>query len=290
MKRILIPLLAALALPIAVNAEVDPKVHNLCKEVTDYMGCVKGNSKNNSWNPFKKTAKKDKSKEEIDLEATKLGRVGLQIYILKEDFIIATVIREGPADKVGIKNQDKIISIDNLSIKGMDINEVIKLLRGQKGTKVSLKIDREGLLINKTLTRDIIDDPLSPVSLFEKPPSIQSLSDSLSGSDTTLGEYDNYFKEVLAEVFWHKGKSYTASQSCPSGQNMYWWISGLRRRKVTEMGCMTPDQYKVAELEWKMKKLNQKVRANSFNNAANSINNLKMQQRINANTYSNSGY
>ena len=39
MRKLLIPLLAALALPTAVNAEVNPKVHNLCKDVSDYMGC-----------------------------------------------------------------------------------------------------------------------------------------------------------------------------------------------------------------------------------------------------------
>ena len=63
---------------------------------------------------------------------------------------------------------------------------------------------------------------------------------------------------------------------------MYWWISGFFRRKVTEMGCMTPEEFKLAELEMKMKQLNNKVRSNSFFNAANSINNLKMRQ--------NSGY
>ena len=45
MKRLLLPLIAALALPTAVNANVDPEVHNLCKDVKDYIGCVKANSK-----------------------------------------------------------------------------------------------------------------------------------------------------------------------------------------------------------------------------------------------------
>ena len=63
MKRFLIPLLAAITLPTAVTASVDPKVHNLCKEVTDYMGCVKANSKKEGWNPFNKTAKEKKSKK-----------------------------------------------------------------------------------------------------------------------------------------------------------------------------------------------------------------------------------
>ena len=45
MKRFILPLLAALALPTAVNANVDPAIHNLCKDVSDYMGCVKANKR-----------------------------------------------------------------------------------------------------------------------------------------------------------------------------------------------------------------------------------------------------
>ena len=41
MKRLLLPLLAALALPTAVNANVEPEVHKLCIPATDYLGCVK---------------------------------------------------------------------------------------------------------------------------------------------------------------------------------------------------------------------------------------------------------
>ncbi len=45
MKGFLLSLLAALALPTAVYAEVTDEIHNRCKDVSDYMGCVKANSK-----------------------------------------------------------------------------------------------------------------------------------------------------------------------------------------------------------------------------------------------------
>ena len=44
MKRLLLPLLAALAFPTAVNANVDPEVHKLCLPAADYLGCVKAMS------------------------------------------------------------------------------------------------------------------------------------------------------------------------------------------------------------------------------------------------------
>ena len=41
MKCLLLPLLAALALPTAINANVNPEVHKLCLPAADYLGCVK---------------------------------------------------------------------------------------------------------------------------------------------------------------------------------------------------------------------------------------------------------
>ena len=41
MKRLLLPLLAALALPTAVEANIDPKVAEFCLKAADFAGCVK---------------------------------------------------------------------------------------------------------------------------------------------------------------------------------------------------------------------------------------------------------
>ena len=41
MKRLLLPLIAALAFPTAVNAGVNHEIHKLCKDAKDYVGCVK---------------------------------------------------------------------------------------------------------------------------------------------------------------------------------------------------------------------------------------------------------
>ena len=43
MKCLLLPLLAALALPTSVNANVDAEVHKKCLEARDYAGCVNTN-------------------------------------------------------------------------------------------------------------------------------------------------------------------------------------------------------------------------------------------------------
>ena len=45
MHRLLIPFLAAVTLPTAVNANVDPQVNEMCLKATDYKGCVELNTK-----------------------------------------------------------------------------------------------------------------------------------------------------------------------------------------------------------------------------------------------------
>ena len=45
MRKLLIPLLAAVALPTAVNAGISDELHMKCLEARDYAGCVNTNKK-----------------------------------------------------------------------------------------------------------------------------------------------------------------------------------------------------------------------------------------------------
>ena len=86
---------------------------------------------------------------------------GVGIQILKDSesgfLIIVSPIAGSPASESGIKAKDKIISIDNISTKSLDIEGAVKLIRGKKGTKVNLEILRNGSIFNKTLVRKKIE-------------------------------------------------------------------------------------------------------------------------------------
>ena len=86
---------------------------------------------------------------------------GVGIQILKDSesgfLIIVSPIAGSPASESGIQAQDKIISIDNISTKSLDIEGAVKLIRGKKGTKVNLEIMRNGSIFNKTLVRKKIE-------------------------------------------------------------------------------------------------------------------------------------
>ena len=86
---------------------------------------------------------------------------GIGIQIIKDnendDLLIVSPIEGAPASKAGIKAKDKIISIDNISTKGMDIEQAVRLIRGKVGTKVNLGISRNGIKIYKSLLRQKIE-------------------------------------------------------------------------------------------------------------------------------------
>ena len=88
-----------------------------------------------------------------------LTGVGIQIAKDKESdsIIIISPIEGTPAYEAGIKAKDIILSIDNVSTKGLNIEDAVKLIRGRRGTKVKLEILRNGNSFYKSLLRERIE-------------------------------------------------------------------------------------------------------------------------------------
>jgi carboxyl-terminal processing protease len=85
------------------------------------------------------------------------GGIGSQIGT-KGDYIMITDPYEGyPAQKEDLRAGDVLLEVEGKSVKGKNSSDISKLLKGQPGTKVVLKIKREGAgELVKTLTREEI--------------------------------------------------------------------------------------------------------------------------------------
>lgn len=86
--------------------------------------------------------------------------IGVQFNILKDTIAVVSPISGGPSEKLGIRSGDKIVVIEDTVVAGIGIKnrDVISKLRGDKGTKVRVKIYRRGVknLIEYTIVRDKI--------------------------------------------------------------------------------------------------------------------------------------
>lgn len=77
----------------------------------------------------------------------------------KEGYIsIVSPIKGSPAEKAGLQPNDTITKVDDKSIQGMSVTDAVLLIRGEKGTKVTLTIQRPGQdkPMQVTITRDEI--------------------------------------------------------------------------------------------------------------------------------------
>ena len=86
------------------------------------------------------------------------GGLGIEISIKDGILTVISPIEDTPAFRAGIKAGDQILKIDDKYTKDLSIMDAVKRMRGQKGTKVTLTIMREGFEKAKEfpLVRDVI--------------------------------------------------------------------------------------------------------------------------------------
>lgn len=73
--------------------------------------------------------------------------IGIQFNVLTDTLYVIQVIPGGPSEKVGLMAGDRIIEVDDTLIAGvkMKTNDIMKRLRGPKGTEVRVKVLRNNL-------------------------------------------------------------------------------------------------------------------------------------------------
>ncbi|MEI7907129.1 MAG: S41 family peptidase, partial [Bacteroidota bacterium] len=84
--------------------------------------------------------------------------IGVEFSIVNDTITVVQPIGGGPSASLGIMSNDKIVRIDGKSSVGFTTEQVMKGLKGPKGTKVSVSIARSGIkeLLEFEIVRDII--------------------------------------------------------------------------------------------------------------------------------------
>ena len=97
--------------------------------------------------------------KEIQVETKgEFGGVGIQIGIKDNRLAVIAPIEGTPAHKAGIRAGDFIVKVNEESTKDLTLMDAVQRMRGPKGTKVNLTIQREGApeLLQFSLVRDLI--------------------------------------------------------------------------------------------------------------------------------------
>ena len=124
--------------------------------------------------------------------------IGVQFNMMQDTLMVIQPVTNGPSEKVGIIAGDRIVSVNDTAIAGVNMSkeEIMKRLRGPKGTKVNLGVIRSGIKdrLNFTVVRDKI--PVKSVdATYMIRPGIGFIRIGNFGSQT----YDE-FKESLEKL------------------------------------------------------------------------------------------
>lgn len=122
-----------------INGAIDGMVQALDDPYTDYMS-------------------KDESELFQGSISSSFEGIGAEIQEREGTIVVVSPIKGSPAEKAGLRPNDKILAVDKESLQGMSSNEAVLLIRGKKGTKVTLTIERHENEepIEVTITRDEI--------------------------------------------------------------------------------------------------------------------------------------
>ena len=117
--------------------------------------------------------------------------IGITFNILKDTLLVLSTVPGGPSEKVGLQAGDRIITIDGKNVAGIGLknDDVMKMLRGEKGTQVDLKVNRRN-------SRELLDF----IIIRDKIP-IYSLDASYMINDETGYIKINRFSATTVEEF-----------------------------------------------------------------------------------------
>lgn len=111
--------------------------------------------------PYTTFFKPEETKAFEEVIAGNFSGIGMEVGLKNKILTVIAPLKDTPAYKAGIKSGDKILKIDSKITSEMTVDEAIKLIRGDKGTAITLTIFREGepKPIEIKIIRDVINIP-----------------------------------------------------------------------------------------------------------------------------------
>ena len=122
-----------------------------------------------------------------DLQGSFEG-IGATVEMREGRLTIVTPIKGSPAEKAGLLPSDVVLQVDTTVIQNMDVTEAVQLIRGPKGSKVKLLVQRAKIPnFTVEIVRDTIRTPFVESRMIEE------------GADPTAGSPERFGAFVKSE-------------------------------------------------------------------------------------------
>ncbi|MGL4593319.1 MAG: S41 family peptidase, partial [Thermoguttaceae bacterium] len=105
----------------------------------------------NALDPYTAYLTPSQLSDQFSMISGNLVGLGVELRSDRESLLIVRVIQGSPAAEGGLRDGDRILSVDGLSTKGRDTDSAANLLQGPEGTTTTLQVLSQGDLVSRTL-------------------------------------------------------------------------------------------------------------------------------------------
>jgi carboxyl-terminal processing protease len=126
----------------------------------------------------------------------RFGGLGVEITMDQGMVKVVSPIDDTPAARAGLQPEDYLIAVDGVSIIGMQLSEAVERLRGEVGSKVTVKIQRAKLEpFDVTLMRDFIKIRSVRSEIFDGIGYVRITTFSEQTTPGLMDAVDDFFRE-----------------------------------------------------------------------------------------------
>ena len=93
------------------------------------------------------------------------GGIGVVLGQRNKEFVVVSPMEGSPGAKAGIEAGDKILKVNDVDTKGRTLEDVVRTIRGKKGTSVKLLLEHKN---GQQFTADIVRDDIKVKSVAGK--------------------------------------------------------------------------------------------------------------------------
>ncbi len=156
-----------------------------------YYGAIKGMVASLE-DPYTFFLTPDENKQTKDDLQGKFEGIGAQLGLKDNRITVIAPLKQSPAEKAGIRAGDFINQVDGNKTNGWTLPQAVSKIRGPKGTKVKLTLERNGKEFSVVITRDQIIVASVELS-FEKNVALLKLNQF---GENTNAEWDKAVSQI----------------------------------------------------------------------------------------------
>jgi carboxyl-terminal processing protease len=127
--------------------------------------------------------------------------IGAEVSMTNGRVTIVAPFRDSPAEEAGLRPNDQIVEIDEENIEGLSLYEAVSKIRGEKGTTVTLTIERPG--VNDPISIDVVRDEIPIETVYgdtiEKDGQSIGLIEIRSFSENTAERFEEELNKLEKE-------------------------------------------------------------------------------------------